>query len=100
MYQRLKTLLLTLLFTSQFLLVYAQAQSVKSAALDLSFEWDQMQDWPKNTSWQRWEDQWIPFSSFDLPQFADQQKIQDIVIVQWSAVKKQKSQSIAISTSK
>ncbi len=98
MYQRPKSILLSLIFTWAFLSGFTQTQSEKSSTLELTFEWDQKQDWPKNTSWQLWEDQWIPFICFDLPQSNDRLQIQDIAFVQWSPIKKQKAHSISIST--
>lgn len=90
MYQRPKSILLSLIFTWAFLSGFAQTQSEKSSTLELTFEWDQKQDWPKNTSWQLWEDQWIPFTCFDLPQSNDGLQIQNIAFIGWSPIKKQK----------
>ncbi len=66
----------------------------------LSFNWENQGEWPKNTAWQLWENQWIPFVCFDLPVENNQQKISDIRVTEWSPLKSQKTRSLSFSGSK
>ncbi len=100
MYYQPKSILITLLIALQFLLVSAQTKPAQYGIIDLNFTWDQTQDWPKNTTWQLWEGQWVPFTCFDLPMNEDQQKIVGIDIIQWSSAKIPNAQSFSISSSK
>ncbi|MEY2764262.1 MAG: hypothetical protein RLZZ205_686 [Bacteroidota bacterium] len=96
MYQRPKTIFLFLLATCHFLLGAAQTSRKDLSQFEIQFVWEENQDWPKNTTWQNWNNQWVPMTCFDLP--SQYQAVSDIQITEWFAAQHKQHISFSISS--
>ncbi len=96
MYQQPKTIFLFLLAACHFLLGSAQSIKENDSQFEIQFEWEESQDWPKNTTWQNWNNLWIPMTCFDLPLTSKNTLASDIQITDWSAAQNQNQISFSI----
>lgn len=100
MFQLTKPYFFLLIILCPFFQSRSFAQKDVPDFISFSFQFEEGQEWPKNTVWKNWENQWVPFVCFDLPEQMNQQKVTGVVLKNWSAQKNGSRVNFSLSTKK
>jgi hypothetical protein len=84
MFQLTRTFFILIIFICASRVSSGLAQKNMDSPLTFAFEIVSGQDWPKNTVWKNWENQWVPFVCFDLPETFNNLAVTRATLKNWS----------------